>query len=188
VKPSTRWTIAVVAVVLIAIALWLWTRRDEPQPPATGKVAVKPEAQQPDPKPEPAPPVKPVVEEPLTASVLFAFNRSEVRPGEVSGLDNFAGKLEGRAYDRLEIVGHADRIGGEAYNLALSRRRAEAVRDYLAGKGVEAKRVRAEAVGETEPVTGETCKNLGPENRKNRKLIECLQPDRRAELRLVAQP
>jgi OOP family OmpA-OmpF porin len=111
-----------------------------------------------------------------------------VRPGEVSGLDDFAGKLEGRAYDRLEIVGHADRIGGDAHNLALSRRRADAVRDYLAGKGVDAKRVRADAVGEAEPVSGDTCKNMGPANRDNRKLIECLQPDRRAELRLVAQP
>jgi OOP family OmpA-OmpF porin len=187
-KPSTRWTIAVAAVVLIAIALWFWTRGDEPQPPATAEVAVKPETQQPEPKPEPAPPVKPAVEEPLTATVLFAFGRSEVGPGEASGLDNFAGKLEGRAYDRLEIVGHADRIGGEAYNLALARRRAEALRDYLAGKGVEAKRVRAEAVGETQPVTGDSCKSMGPANRKNRKLVECLQPDRRAELRLVAQP
>ena len=183
-KPATRWTIAALVVIVVAIALWLWMRGDEPQAPAEGRVAVQPEA----PKPEPAAPVKPVAEEPLTATVLFDYDRSEVRPGEVSGLDNFAGKLEGRAYDRLEIVGHADRIGGEAYNLALSRRRAEAVRDYLAGKGVEAKRVRAEAVGETEPVTGETCKNLGPANRKNRKLIECLQPDRRAQLRLVALP
>lgn len=187
-KPSTRWTIAVVAVILIAIALWLWTRRDEPQPPATGEVAVKPVAPEPKPKPEPAPPVKPVVEEPLTATVLFGFDRSEVRPGEVSGLDDFAGKLEAQAYDRLEIVGHADRIGGDAYNLALSRRRAEAVRDYLAGKGVDAKRVRTEVKGEAEPVTGDTCKNMGPANRKNRKLIECLQPDRRAELRLLARP
>jgi hypothetical protein len=37
-------------------------------------------------------------------------------------------------------------------------------------------------------VTGETCQNLGSAGRKNRKLIECLQPNRRAELRLVAQP
>jgi len=184
VKPATRWTIAALVVVVIGIALWLWTRGDEPQPPAAGQVAMQPEA----PKPEPAAPVKPVAEEPLTATVLFAFDRSEVRPGEVSGLDDFAGKLEGRAYDRLEIVGHADRIGSETYNLALAMRRAEAVRAYLAGKGVEAKRVRAEAVGEAEPLTGDSCKNMGPANRKNRKLIECLQPDRRAQLRLVPQP
>lgn len=177
-KPSTRWTIVAVAVILIAVALWLWTRPDEPQAPVTGELAVKPEA----PKPEPTAPVKPVAEEPLAATLLFDYDRAEVRPAEVSALDDFAAKLKGRSFDRLEIVGHADRIGGDKYNLALSRRRAEAVRDYLAGKGVDAKRVRTEAKGEAEPATGDTCR--GPANRKNRKLIECLQADRRAELRL----
>lgn len=184
-KPSTRWTIAVVAVILIALLVWLWLRREEPQPPVTGEVVTKPEPPKPEPKPEPALPPKPLVEEPLTATVLFDYDRSEIRVSEVTALDDFAGKLEGRT---LEIVGHADRIGADAYNLALSRRRAEAVRDYLAGKGVDAKRVRAEAKGEAEPVTGDTCKNMGPANRKNRKLIECLQADRRAELRLLARP
>ena len=187
-KPATRWTIAALVVIVVAIALWLWTRGDEPQAPAEGRVSVQPEAPKPEPQPEPAAPVKPVAEEPLTATVLFDYDRSEVRPGDAPKLDEFAARLKGRTYDRLEAVGHADRIGGDAYNLALSRRRAEAVRDYLAGKSVDAKRVRADAVGEAEPVTGEACKNLGPAGRKNRKLIECLQPDRRAQLRLVAQP
>jgi len=187
-KPSTRWTIAALVAVVIGIALWLWTWGDEPQPPAAGQVAMQPEAPKPEPQPEPAAPVKPVAEEPLTATVLFDYDRSEVRPGDAPKLDEFAARLKGRTYDRLEAVGHADRIGGDAYNLALSRRRAEAVRDYLASKDVDAKRVRTEARGEAQPVTGETCKNLGPAGRKNRKLIECLQPNRRAELRLVAQP
>jgi OOP family OmpA-OmpF porin len=183
-KPATRWTIAALVVIAVAIALWLWTRGDAPQPPAEGKVAVQPEA----PKPEPAAPVKPVAEEPLTATVLFDYDSAEVRAAEASKLEEFAARLKGRTYDRLEAVGHADRIGGDAYNLALSMRRAEAVRDYLAGKDVQAKRVRTEARGEAQPVTGETCQNLGSAGRKNRKLIECLQPNRRAELRLVAQP
>jgi OOP family OmpA-OmpF porin len=187
-KPSTRWTIAALVVIVVAIALWLWMRGDAPQPPAEGKVAMQPEAPKLESKPEPAAPVRPVAEEPLTAIVLFDYDRSEVRPGEAPKLDEFAARLKGRTYDRLEAVGHADRIGGDAYNRALSRRRAEAVRDYLGGKDVDAKRVRTEARGEAQPVTGETCKNLGPAGRKNRKLIECLQPNRRAELRLVAQP
>lgn len=177
-KPSTRWTIAALVVIAIGIALWLWTRRDEPQAPAKGEVAVQPAA----PKPEPeAPPATP---EPLIATVHFDYNRSAVLPGEAAKLDDFASRLKGRAYDRLEAIGHADRIGGGPYNLALSKRRAEAVRDYLAGKDVEAGRVRVDAKGEGEPVSGEACRNMGPENRRNRKLIECLQRDRRAELRL----
>ena len=62
------------------------------------------------------------------------------------------------------------------------------MRAYLAGKGVDAGRVRIEAKGEAEPVTGEACKNMGPENHSNRKLISCLQRDRRVEVRLVARP
>jgi len=58
----------------------------------------------------------------------------------------------------------------------------------LAGKDVDFKRVRTDAKGEGEPVTGEACKNAGPENRKNQKLIECLQRDRRVEFKLVAKP
>jgi len=187
-KPTTRWTIAVLVAIVIGIALLLWTRRDEPQAPAKGEVAMQPVAPKPEPKAEPATPVKPIVDEPLTATVHFDYNRSEVRPGEVPKLDNFATELKGRAYDRLDAIGHADRIGSDPYNLALSKRRAEAVRDYLAGKDVDAKRVRTDAKGEGEPVTGEACKNMGSENRKNQKLIECLQRDRRVQVKLVAKP
>ena len=179
-KPSTRWTIAVLVAIAIGMVLLLWTRGDEP--PAPGEVATAPVA--PKPGPEPAPPVKPVPEAPLAATVLFDYNRSEVRPGEASRLDDFAARLGGRAYERLDAVGHADRIGGDSYNLALSRRRAEAVRDYLAAKGVEAGRVRIEARGEGEPVTGEACRNMSPESRRNRELIDCLERDRRADVRL----
>ena len=111
-----------------------------------------------------------------------------MRPGEAPKLDDFAAKLKDRAYDRIDAIGHTDRIGSDSYNLALSRRRAEAVRAYLAGKGVDAGRVRIDAKGEAEPVTGEACKNMGPENHSNRKLISCLQRDRRVEVRLVARP
>lgn len=187
-KPATRWTIAVLAIIVIAVLLWLWMGRDKPQPPAEGKVAAQPEAPKPEPKPEPPAPPKPVAEEPLGATVLFDYNRADVRAEEAAKLDEFAARLQGRATDRLEVVGHADRIGGDAYNLALARRRAEAVRDYLAGKVAEVKSARIDAKGEAEPVSGDACRNMGPESRKNRKLIECLQHDRRAELRLPGTP
>jgi len=185
-KTSTRWTIAVVAAVVIGLLLWLWARRDAPQAPAKGEVAVQPAASKPEPKPDA--PATPIAEAPLTVTVYFDYNRSDVRPGEAPKLDDFAARLKGRAYDRLDAVGQADRIGSEAFNAALSKRRADAVRDYLAGKGVDAKRIRTDARGEAEPVTGNECRSLGAENRGNRKLIECLQRDRRAEVRLVARP
>jgi len=187
-KPGTRWTIAVLVAIVIGIVLLLWTRRDETQAPAKGEVAMQPVAPKPEPKAEPATPVKPIADEPLSATVYFGYNRSGVRRGEARKLDDFAAKLRGRAYERLDAIGHADRIGDDSYNLALSRRRAEAVRNYLAGKDVDAKRVRTDAKGEGEPVTGEACKNMGAEDRNNQTLIRCLRRDRRVEVKLVAKP
>jgi OOP family OmpA-OmpF porin len=183
VNPSTRWTIGILVAVAIAILLFLWSRSDQKPAPAKGEIA-----KQPAPKPEPsAAPTAPATDGPATVVILFAYNQPAVRPGEAAKLDDLAARAKGRASDRLEAVGHADRIGGPDYNLGLSKRRAEAVRAYLAGKGVEAKRVRAEAKGKAEAVTGDACKNMGPESRENRKLIECLQRDRRVEVKLVAR-
>jgi OmpA-OmpF porin, OOP family len=180
-KPFPRWALVVAIVVAIGIIWLLWSKRDQ-QP---GPVATQPVAS----KPEPAPaPIAPRAEEPVTASVFFDYNRSEIRPGEAPKLDELTAKAKGRTFDRLDTVGHTDRIGSSAYNLRLSQRRAEAVHTYLVGKGMDAGRIRIGAKGEEEPVTGEACKNMGPENRKNQKLIECLQRDRRVEVRLVAKP
>ncbi len=85
-------------------------------------------------------------------------------------------------------VGHADRIGTDAYNQALSEKRANAVKDFLVGKGVPANRVYTEGKGKTQPVTGDQCTENGAHQesrRKNKKLIDCLAPDRRVELEAV---
>jgi len=182
-KPMHRWTIGVLVVVVIAILWLLWGKRDEQ--PVKGPIATQPVAPKPEPvapKPEPT---APKAEEPGTASVLFGYNQSVVRPGEAPKLDELTAKIKGRAFDRLDAVGHADRIGSDSYNLALSKQRAEAVRAYLAGKGIEAGRIRVDAKGEGEAVTGDACKNMGPESRKNQKLVECRQRDRRVEIKLV---
>jgi OOP family OmpA-OmpF porin len=188
-KPSHRWALVAAIVVAIAIVIWLlWGRGEQEPAPAKGPMATQPQppAPKPEPKPEPTPaPVAPKPEEPLTASVLFDYNRSAIRPGEAPKLEELMARIKGRALERLDAVGHADRIGSSAYNLRLSQRRAEAVRAYLAGKGMDAGSIRIEAKGEEQSVTGEACNNMG---RENRKLIECLQPDRRVEITLLPKP
>jgi OOP family OmpA-OmpF porin len=187
-KPSHRWALAVAIVVVIGVVIWLlWGGREQQPAPVKGPIATQPQPAAPKPEPAPAP-IAPKAEEPLTASVLFDYNRSQIRPGEAAKLEELIAKIKGRAFDRLDAVGHADRIGSSAYNLRLSQRRAEAVRAYLAGKGMDAGRIRIEAKGEEQAVTGEACKNMGSENRKNRKLIECLQRDRRVEITLLPKP
>jgi OOP family OmpA-OmpF porin len=170
-------------IALIIALLWLfWPKAEEKPAPVKAPVAVQPVA----PKAEPAPAPSPKAAEPVTVTVLFDYDSSALRPGEAGKLDDIAAKAKDRSSDRLDAVGHADRIGSEKYNAGLSRRRAEAVRNYLVGKGVEAGRMRAEAKGESEAATGAACQKMGPENRRNRKLVECLQRDRRVEVSLVA--
>jgi len=168
-KPLNRWVLVVLGVVLIAILLVFWSWRDQPQAPSEGDVASQPDT-----------PTPPQMEEPVAASVMFDFDRSVLRPVETPKLDELTAKLKGRAFGALSVAGHADQIGTDAYNLRLSGERAEAVRAYLVGKGVDAGSIRTEARGEREAVTGEACKNQG------RKRIDCLQPDRRVEVTLAA--
>jgi len=54
--------------------------------------------------------------------------------------------------NRVEIAGHADRSGPDAVNLAASRRRAAAVKTYLAAHGVAAAAISVSAYGETRPI------------------------------------
>lgn len=114
----------------------------------------------------------------LSADALFAFDKSTLKPEGKEELDKLAMDLSAVSYDSIHVTGHTDRIGGTKYNQKLSERRANTVRDYLVGKGIPADRIAAEGKGETQPVTRPgDC--TGP---KSRKLIACLQPDRRVDV------
>jgi OOP family OmpA-OmpF porin len=152
--------------------------------------AAAPVAEAPPPAPIAAAPVeqpKPPVIQKLTLStdVLFPFGKAELAPAGQTKLDELAQTAQGAEVDRVVIVGNADRIGSEKSNQDLSERRAQAVKDYIASKGVAQERVQAEGRGESQPVTGDQCKGMGPERKGNAKLISCLQPDRRVEIEVL---
>lgn len=155
--------------------------------------AVAPVAKAPEPESAPAPLAEaepapaPVVIEKLTLNtdVLFPFNSAELLPGGEQKLDQLAQDAQGANVDQIVLTGHADRIGSEDYNQQLSEQRAQAVADYLAQKGVDSSRLQVAGKGKSEPITGNECSKLGPENNKNQKLIACLQPDRRVDAELL---
>ena len=121
----------------------------------------------------------------LAADTLFEFNKAVLLPAGKSKLDDLAAKSKDMKLEVILAVGHTDRIGGDAYNQKLSEKRAAAVKTYLVGKGVEANRVYTEGKGEKQPVTTGKCNNLGKDSGKNKKLVECLQPDRRVEIEVI---
>jgi outer membrane protein OmpA-like peptidoglycan-associated protein len=134
---------------------------------------------------EPAPAPVPVAKAPVTVSFeaepLFSFDKSVVRSDQRGKLDEFVAGLKGTQYDSIDVIGHADRIGSEKYNLNLSQRRANAVKAYLVRQGVPAGKINTEGRGESEPVTGDTCSG-----QRGKTLISCLEPDRRVDVSVTA--
>ena len=66
----------------------------------------------------------------------------------------------------MEIGGHTDSTGEDAYNMGLSQRRAESVRSYLVSKGVKASRLEAKGYGETKPVASNDTNEGRAKNRR----------------------
>ena len=121
----------------------------------------------------------------VAADALFDFDKAVLRPEGKAKLDELVGKAKAIKLEVILAVGHTDRIGSDAYNQKLSERRAAAVKEYLVSKGIEANRVYTEGKGEKQPVTGDKCKNMGAESGKNKKLVDCLQPDRRVDIEVI---
>jgi OOP family OmpA-OmpF porin len=117
----------------------------------------------------------------LAADALFDFNKADLRAEGKAKLDKLAGDIKGIKLEVIIAVGHADRFGTDAYNQKLSEKRAESVKAYLVSKGIEPNRVYTEGKGEKQPITKpDQCK--GP---KSKKVIDCLQPDRRVEIEVI---
>ena len=114
----------------------------------------------------------------FSADALFDFDKADVKPEGKAMLDDLTRVLQGAKYEVILAIGHTDRIGTLQYNQKLSVRRAEAVKNYLVGKGIEPNRIYADGKGKTQPLT-----KPGDCKTKNRKaLIACLQPDRRVDV------
>ncbi|MDB5815480.1 MAG: ompA family protein [Rhodocyclales bacterium] len=159
-------------------------------PPPPAPVA----APAPAPRAEPAPvtppppvltPVPSAEKVNIPSDALFAYDKAEISDIGRDKLTDFSNRIKNINLEVITAVGHADRIGSDSYNQKLSEKRANSVKDFLISQGIPANRVYTEGKGKTQPVTGDTCKHIGPENRRNRKLIDCLGPDRRVELEAV---
>lgn len=88
----------------------------------------------------------------IVTNINFDFDKSDIRPDQVSKLDRVVNTLKSNQDVRVRIEGHADSTGPEAYNMSLSLRRAESVRKYLVGKGIAITRLSVVGKGEGEPL------------------------------------
>jgi outer membrane protein OmpA-like peptidoglycan-associated protein len=112
----------------------------------------------------------------LCTDVLFAFDRSDIRPSAEKILREVAKSIEQRFPNAaIQVDGHTDAKGSPEYNQGLSERRANAVAAWLADhEGIDRSRMKVQGYGETQPVAANT-KPDGSDDpagrKKNRRVV-----------------
>jgi len=121
---------------------------------------------------EPAPVPAPEAPRKLTLEgVNFSTDSSGLLPESIAILDGAAATLKEWGEVKIEVAGHTDSVGTDAYNLRLSQRRADTVRAYLIEKGIAADRLFAKGYGESSPVAD----NKTAEGRYKNRRVELIQ-------------
>ena len=101
----------------------------------------------------------------FASGLLFDVDSSSLRPNRKESRQSCV-EPERFGDSKLLLVGHTDRQGTDGYDLALSRRRADAVGAYLESRGVSAARVQTSGRGETEPVATNDSDSGRQQNRR----------------------
>ena len=112
----------------------------------------------------------------LQAGDAYGFDDATLSDDGKGTLDQVLKALKGEYVHRVDVSGYTDRIGDEAYNVDLSRRRAQSAADYLVKSGISAERIKINAMGSADPIM-ECGDKTGDD------LITCLAPNRRTEVR-----
>ncbi len=107
----------------------------------------------------------------MPSQVTFATDSAQIQPQFYGALDNVAASLKQYPSSYIDIVGHTDSTGEEAYNQRLSESRARAVSDYLISRGVNPARVAAYGQGESQPVASNETEAGRQANRRVELLI-----------------
>jgi outer membrane protein OmpA-like peptidoglycan-associated protein len=114
----------------------------------------------------------------LESDVLFDFDKAEIKPEAEETLDKIGNVIAQFPEGKVLIEGHTDSTGSPDVNLGLSKRRAEAVKEWLVKKkGVPESIITTRGFGETKPVTS----NTNPDGSDN---VQGRQQNRRVEIRV----
>jgi outer membrane protein OmpA-like peptidoglycan-associated protein len=102
----------------------------------------------------------------IASKIYFETNSAKLKLISNSQLDDLAEILKRNPGVKLTIEGHTDNVGNDDYNMTLSQKRTESVRDYLIGKGVAADRLAAVGYGETKPIASNSTAAGKAKNRR----------------------
>ena len=102
------------------------------------------------------------------SDVLFDFNKATLKPGARERLARVSGIILAYPDLHLQIEGYTDNIGSDAYNMQLSEKRADVVREYLVSQGVNSGNISARGFGKSAPVAS----NDSPSGRQMNRRVE----------------
>jgi OmpA-OmpF porin, OOP family len=117
-----------------------------------GTAPVAPASAPAEPAPAAQPVPAPVEHVNRSGDALFATGQATLVPSSRASLDKLLSEREDRTYTQVTVTGYTDSVGGDAYNLALSKRRAEAVAGYLKSHGLKADSMTVTGRGKAAPV------------------------------------
>jgi outer membrane protein OmpA-like peptidoglycan-associated protein len=113
----------------------------------------------------------------MPSGITFPVDSSAIRPQFRSTLDGVAQTLGSYNQTYIDVLGHTDSTGSDAYNQALSERRAQSVADYLSMRGVARARMGIRGYGETQPIApNETEEGRSQNRRVEIKVVPVTQP------------
>ncbi|HDP79985.1 MAG TPA: OmpA family protein, partial [Spirochaetes bacterium] len=99
-------------------------------------------------------------------AIYFDFESARIRPESLPFLKKLADYLKQQPTLKFEIIGHTDLHGSEDFNLKLSLERAKAVRDFLAGLGIDPSRFAVRGAGKSQPKVPKKGKGFDEQNRR----------------------
>lgn len=102
----------------------------------------------------------------MPSGITFDFDSTAIRPQFRATLDQVADTLRRYEQTYVDVYGHTDSVGSDAYNQTLSERRAGAVADYLSTRGVQSARLATRGFGESEPIASNETEQGRAENRR----------------------
>ena len=113
----------------------------------------------------------------MPSGITFQVDHSDIQPQFQSTLDQVAQTLASYNQTYIDVLGHTDSTGSDAYNQALSERRAQAVADYLAARSVQRARIGTRGYGESQPIASNDPDEGRAENRRVEiKVVPITQP------------
>ena len=98
--------------------------------------------------------------------ILFDFSDSKIKADQMPHLEEVIKHLQANIKDRIEVAGHTDNIDSKDFNVKLSQKRADVIKEFFISKGIDEKRIETKALWYSQPVSDNDTEEGRAKNRR----------------------